>query len=311
MSTGPPVGLAIVGATATGKTGLAVAVARRLNGEIIGVDSRQAYRGMEVGTAAPDAAELEAVPHHGIGFLDAVQPYSAGDFARRAGGWIREITGKGRVPILAGGTGFFLHALTHPVFAEPPMDPSRRAELRGWLGSLAVEKARGWSERLDPVWSGKLAVLDRQRAERAIEVALLSGRPLSWWQERAEPAVEPVSLMAFGMALPPAIHRARIRGRIERQFETGWPAEVEALRAAGVPADAPAMNAVGYREVAAFLDGDTGREQVIEAIASQSWGYARRQRTWFRHQVPDLRWLDATEPIEHLAELVEREWRRR
>lgn len=311
MSAGPPVGLAIVGATATGKTGLAIAVARRLNGEIIGVDSRQAYRGMEVGTAAPDAAELTAVPHHGIGFLEAVQPYSAGDFARRAREWMREIAGKGRVPILAGGTGFFLHALTHPVFAEPPMDSARRAELRRWLGSLPIETARGWSERLDPEWSGSLAVLDRQRAARAIEVALLSGRPLSWWQERAGPAAEPVSLMAFGMALPPELHRERIRGRIERQFETGWPAEVRALRAAGVPHDAAAMNAVGYREVAAFLDGDTGREEAIEAIASQSWGYARRQRTWFRHQLPGLRWLDATEPIEHLAELVEREWRRR
>jgi tRNA dimethylallyltransferase len=311
VSAGSPVGLAIVGATATGKTGLAIAVARSLNGEIIGVDSRQAYRGMEVGTAAPAAAELAAVPHHGIAFLEPVQTYSAGDFARRAREWIREIIGKGRVPVLAGGTGFFLHALTHPVFEEPPIDPARRAELRRWLASVPVETARGWSERLDPDWSGNLAVLDRQRAARAIEVALLSGHRLSWWQERAEPAADPVSLMAFGTALPPELHRERIRGRIELQFENGWPAEVEALRAAGVPLDAPAMSAVGYREVAAFLDGDTGREEAIEAIASQSWGYARRQRTWFRHQLPGLRWLDATEPIEHLAELVEREWRRR
>jgi tRNA dimethylallyltransferase len=189
---------------------------------------------------------------------------------------MREIAGKGRVPILSGGTGFFLHALMHPVFAEPPMDPARRAELRSWLGSLPVETVRDWSARLDPEWSGNLAVLDRQRAARAIEVALLSGRQLSWWQERAEPAAEPVSLLAFGMALPPELHRERIRARIERQFEMGWPAEVEALRAAGVPPGAPAMNAVGYREVAAVLDGDADREEAIEAIASQSWGYARR-----------------------------------
>ncbi|MEJ2311535.1 MAG: tRNA (adenosine(37)-N6)-dimethylallyltransferase MiaA [Gemmatimonadales bacterium] len=311
MSERPPVGLAIVGATATGKTGLAIDVARRLNGEIIGVDSRQAYSGMEVGTAAPAAAELAAVPHHGIGFLDPVQAYSAGDFARRAREWMREIIGKGRLPVLAGGTGFFLHALTHPVFEEPPMDPARRVELRRWLASVPAETARKWSEKLDPEWSRRIAVLDRQRAARAVEVALLSGHRLSWWQERAEPAAEPVSLMAFGMALAPELHRERIRGRIERQFETGWPAEVEALRAAGVPPDAPAMNAVGYREVAAFLDGDIGREEAIEEIARQSWGYARRQRTWFRNQLPGVRWLDATEPIEHLAELVEREWRGR
>lgn len=306
-----PIGLAIVGATGSGKTELAIALARRLDGEIIGVDSRQAYRGMEVGTAAPSSAERAAVPHHGIGFLDPGQRYSAGEFARLARGWVAEITARGRVPILAGGTGFFLHALVNPVFEEPPMDTARRAELRRWLATVPAERARSWSERLDPDWSAGRDVLDRQRAARSIEVALLSGHPLSWWLERAEPAAEPLSLLAFGMTLPPELHRARIRERIERQFEEGWLEEVAALRAAGVPADAPALNAVGFREVAACLDGDMVREEAIDAIASQSWAYARRQRTWFRHQLPGLRWLDATEAIEHLSELVETEWRRR
>lgn len=308
MSHGPPVGVAIVGATATGKTELAVALARRLDGEIIGVDSRQAYRGMAVGTGAPSAAQLAAVPHHGIGFLEPARTYSAGEFARRARSWIREITERDRVPILAGGTGFFLRALLKPVFEEPPLDSARRSELRSWLASMPAERARLWSGKLDPAWSGDLAVLDRQRAARAVEIALLTGRPLSWWHERAEPAAEPLSLLAFGMVLPPELHRERILARIERQFAEGWPAEVEALRAAGVPLDAPALSAVGYREVAAFLDGAVDREEAIEAIAGRSWGYARRQRTWFRHQLPGLRWLDATQPIEHLAELLATEW---
>ena len=309
MSQNPPAGLAIVGATATGKSALAIAVARLLDGEIIGVDSRQAYRGMRVGTAAPSAADLEAAPHHGVGFLDPRESYSAGEFARRAREWLRQIAGRGRVPVLAGGTGFFLRALVEPVFAEPPLEPALRSGLRCWLASMSAEEARAWSRRLDPEGSGRLAVVDRQRATRFIEVALLSGRPLSWWQARAGPAAEPTALLIFALSLPPELHRERIRARTESQFEEGWPAEVEALRDAGVPPEAPALNAVGYREIAAYLDGEADREETIDAIVRHSWGYARRQRTWFRHQLPGLRWLDATRPVEHLAELVAMEWR--
>ena len=311
MNRAEPAGLAIVGATATGKTDLAVAVARRLDGEIIGVDSRQAYHGMAVGTAAPREDQLSAVPHHGIGFLDPREAYSAESFARRARAWIDAIAGRGRVPILVGGTGFFLRALLQPVFTEPVLDPQRRLQLRRWLARQSASEVRRWARRLDPEWSVRVAVVDRQRAGRAIELAVLSGRSLSWWHKRAEPAAEPVVLRVFALFLPPEVHRARIRARVKRQLDEGWPEELHALRAAGVPEEAPALNAVGYREVAALVAGRLARAEAIEAIVRRSWAYARRQRTWFRHQLPGLTWLDATEPIEHLAALVEREWSER
>ena len=305
-----PIGVAIVGATATGKSELAIRVARRLDGEIIGVDSRQAYRGMAVGTAVPEAAQLEAVRHHGIAFLDPTEEYGAGRFARLARGWIREIRARERVPVLSGGTGFFLGALVRPVFEEPAMDPERRRALRGWLETLPLEELRRWAACLDPEWSGDHEVVDRQRASRALELALLSGNKLSWWQGRSGPEAEPVSLLLFGLELPPEIHRERIRRRIESQLAGGWMEEVKALRAAALPESAPALNAVGYREVGALIDGDLERDRAVEQIARHTWQYARRQRTWFRHQLSGLRWLDGTEPIDHLADLVEREWRR-
>ncbi len=311
MSKTRPAGVAIVGATATGKSSLAIAVAELLDGEIIGVDSRQAYRGMSLGTAAPRSAEPRSVPHHGVGFLDPREEYGAGRFARLARGWIVEIRERGRLPILCGGTGFFLRALLQPVFTEPDLDPVRRRSLRSWLDDLSSEKLRGWAERLDPEWSRGLDVVDRQRAGRAIELAILTGRRLSWWQDRSEPEAEPLTLLCFGLSLPPEAHRERIRVRVLEQLEAGWPAEVEALRAAAVPADAPALDAVGYPQVAAYLDGELSHEGAAEAIDRQTWQYARRQRTWFRHQMSDLRWLDGTEPREHLAGLVETEWRRR
>ena len=309
MSGAQAAGVAIVGPTATGKTALAVATATRLDGEIIGADSRQAYRGMSIGTAAPSPAELSSIPHHGIGFLDPTEEYGAGRFARLARRWMDEIRSRGRIPVLAGGTGLFLRAVLQPVFAEPDMDPARRRWLRRWLEPLAAEQLRRWAERLDPEWYAEMDVVDPQRAGRAIELVLLTGRPLSWWQARG-PEGEPLVLLTFGLRLPPDVHRERISRRVLKQLEGGWPAEVAALRAAGVPAAAPALDAVGYREVAAYLDGKMSRERAAESIARQTWQYVRRQRTWFRHQMSDLHWLDGMEPTEHLAELVEREWRR-
>lgn len=303
-----PSALAVVGATATGKTELALAVALRLGGEIIGLDSRQAYRGLAVGTAAPEFGQLHSVPHHGIGFLDPRESYSAGHFARLARRWIRQIRGRGRVPILAGGTGFFLRALLEPVFEEPPLDAESRRRLREWLEDQPAELVGRWARRLDPERVASLEVLDRQRAGRAIELALLSGRGLSWWYRHGEPEARPVPMLVYGLGLPPDVHRERIRRRVERLLDGGWLEEVRGLREAGVPPDAPAMGAVGYLEIAALLAGELERDAAVAEIARRTWGYARRQRTWFRHQLPGLRWLDATLPIDELAERVAREW---
>lgn len=308
----PPRALAVVGPTATGKTDLAAEVARRLDGEIISVDSRQAYRGMEVGTAAPPADLRQEIPHHGVAFLSPGQRYGAGRFARRAREWIREIRGRGRVPILAGGTGFFLKALTDPVFEEPEMDDERRGALRAWMDERPDDLLLRWARRLDPALAERMDPLDPQRASRTLELALLSGRPLSWWHDHGEPEAPPLRARIYVLELTTGPHRERIERRTRQLLADGWTEEVRALREAGHGPDSPALDALGYRDVARLLDGEIDREEAVERIARDTWQYARSQRTWFRHQVPEdhtVR-LDAAEPVEQLAVRIIDDWQR-
>ncbi len=303
---------AILGPTATGKTALAVELAEWLDGEIISVDSRQAYEGLTVGTAAPGPAELERVPHHGVGFLPPGTRYGAGEFARRARKWIEEIRSRGRLPILAGGTGLFYRALTRPIFREPPMDADRREKLEAWLEELPLPRLRDVAETLDPALADRLDVLDRQRCLRAVEMALLTGRPITWWQRHGPPEAEPVAAMPVVLTLPGDEHRRRVRERAERALEAGWPNEVRALRAAGHDPESPAFSSIGYGAVDDWLDGEVSREETLTRIVRDTWAYARRQRTWFRHQLPDdtLR-LDARRPVDELAGRVAAAWRKR
>lgn len=307
----PPVP-AILGPTATGKTALAVALAERLDGEIVSVDSRQAYRGLTVGTAAPGPAELARAPHHGVGFLPPGTRYGAGEFARRARTWIGEIRSRSRVPILAGGTGFFYRALTRPIFREPPMDPDRRKALDDWLDALPLPRLRNFAATLDPALAERLDVLDRQRCHRAIEMALLTGRPITWWQRHGPPEAEPVAAMPVVLRLPGEEHRTRVRERAESTLESGWKDEVRALRAAGHDRGSPAFSSIGYGAVDDWLAGKVSREEALTRIVRDTWAYARRQRTWFRHQLPDgaLR-LDARRPAAELAGRVLAAWRER
>lgn len=305
-----PEALALVGPTATGKTELALRVAERLGGEIVSMDSRQAYRGTEIGTAAPTPEQRRRVPHHGVAFLDPDERYGAGRFAELARGWIAEIRGRGRVPLLVGGTGFFLDALVDPVFEEPVMDADRRGRLEAWLEERPLAERRRWVRRLDPALADDLDTLDPQRCGRALELALLSGRPLSWWQEEGEPEAPPVDPLVVVLELAREAHRARIRDRTERLLDAGWPGEVEALLAAGYDETDPPFTAIGYRDVAALVRGERSREETVDRILHDTWSYARRQRTWFRHQLPEgaLR-LDADRPDAELVDRVVQAWR--
>lgn len=307
---GPPEALAVVGPTATGKSEVAVRVAERLDGEIVSMDSRQAYRGMEVGTAAPTPEQRRRVPHHGVAFLDPSERYGAGRFARLARGWIREIRGRGRVPILCGGTGLFLRALADPVFEEPAMDGERREALEARLDALPPEELRRWTRRLDPGLVRELEALDPQRCKRTLELALLAGRPLSWWHAHGPPEAPPVRALVAVLEMEPGGHRRRIRARTARQLREGWKEEVRSLQEEGYGEGDPPFTALGYAEVAALLRGEMEEEEVVDRIESDSWSYARRQRTWFRHQVPDdaLR-LDAGRPADELVRSVTEAWR--
>ncbi|MGA2384674.1 MAG: tRNA (adenosine(37)-N6)-dimethylallyltransferase MiaA [Gemmatimonadales bacterium] len=295
-----PAVLVLTGATGVGKTRVATALAALADIEVVSADSRQTYRGLDIGTAKPSAAERAAAPYHGLDLVAPVERYSAGAFAADAGQWIAAIEARRRLPVVVGGTGFYLRALFEGLFEEPPLEPERRRRLRGVLGSLPGDVLTRWARRLDAAFRGG----GRQRAARAVEVALLSGRPLSRLQ--AAPARAPGLVAWYAvLALPRSVLAARIAERTRRMLEAGLVAEVRRLLAAGVAPDAPGLTGVGYREVVAHLSGALPLAELPEAIAAATRRYAKRQETWFRHQLrgPVLR-LDAAAAPEALAREV-------
>jgi tRNA dimethylallyltransferase len=301
-------GIAITGPTASGKTALALAVAARLGGEIISMDSRQVYRGMDIGTAKPSRAELAMVPHHGIDLLPPSERYSAGRFAEDARRWMSEIRERGSIPILVGGTGFFLRALTQPMFEEPALDRSLKDRVKRYLDSLSREELLRWLRSLDHATAQRLEFEGgRHRLARAIEVALLTGRPLSAWHAEQDPP-EPLQLLTFFLDLPREDLYGRINRRVDQMIDAGLVAEVRALIDAGYDEHAPAMNATGYIELISHIRGERTLASAIEEIKNRSRAYARRQLTWFRHQLsPSTIELDATRPLEEMTdEVVER-----
>lgn len=305
-----PRALAVVGPTASGKTALSLELAEAVGGEIISMDSRQVYRGMDIGTAKATARERARVPHHGLDLVEPTEAYSAGRFARDARGWIAEIADRGRVPLLVGGTGFFLRALNDPVFREPELDPDRVAALRAYLEGLSRDTLERWVRVLDPERAAVAAEGGPQRLTRTLEIALLTGRPLTWWHREAPPDAPPVQTFTVVLHLPRAELDRRIDARVDRMVQAGLVEEVRALLDRGVPDDAPGMTGVGYREIVGFLRGRWSLEEAMERIRRSTRRYARRQLTWFRNQLPDsgvLR-VDARRPPSELAPGIVRRW---
>ncbi|MFO8173887.1 MAG: tRNA (adenosine(37)-N6)-dimethylallyltransferase MiaA [Longimicrobiales bacterium] len=305
--------LALVGPTASGKTALSLALARRLEVEIISMDSRQVYRGMDVGTGKATPEEQARVRHHGLDLRDPDQRYSAGSFSRDARKWMAEILGRGRVPLLVGGTGFFLKALTHPMFLEPRLDRGRMMRLRKYLNTIPLQTLREFFRSLDPELGDRAAQVDRQRLTRAVEMALLTGRPLSWWHREAPPSREPLGGVILVLEHPREDLYARIDTRVVRMVEEeGLVDEVRGLLEAGYGPEAPGMTGAGYREALAHLRGELDKEGMVEEIQRSHRRYARRQITWFRHQLPEGAIpLDATRPQEEMVEEILAHWKRR
>jgi tRNA dimethylallyltransferase len=305
-----PTAIAIVGPTASGKTALSLEVASRLDAEIISMDSRQVYRGMDIGTAKATTAQQGAAAHHGLDLVDPGHRFGAGEFARRARRWIEEISHRGRVPLLVGGTGFFLRALTHPIFREPEMDPVRRAALQRFLERLDEGEMRRWLGLLDPLTAGRLERWGgRQRLMRALELPLLTGRTLGWWQEHSPPEAEPLRPLVYVLDPPRDQLRRAIDARVDEMVAEGLLDEVRALVRAGLAEGDPGINATGYIELLPHLRGERSLQEALDLIRSNTWAYARRQLTWFRHQLPEgAVWLDATLPKAELAERIVAGW---
>jgi tRNA dimethylallyltransferase len=270
----------ICGPTAAGKSTLAMALAERYDAMILSADSRQIYRGFDIGTAKPSDAERALVPHRGVDVAEPAERYSAATWAASARQWIQESAGQGRVPVVVGGTGFYIRALTAPLFEEPPLDPDRRAALAAVLAGLGTPELRRWCQRLD----APRAHLGRVQLLRAIEVALLTGVPVSEWHRRAP---GPGGIAARYLVVDPgSALRPRLEARVHAMFAAGWAEEVAGL-AARISEQAPAWNATGYSAVREYVRGRVTRAAAIQQITIQTRQYAKRQRTWFRHQVPD------------------------
>ncbi len=272
----------ICGPTAAGKSAIAMALAARTGAVLISADSRQVYRRFDIGTAKPTPAEQHAVPHRGIDFVDPGERYSAAQWCESALGWIRDAEAIGQPVIIVGGTGFYLRALEEPLFESPPLDPAQRAVVLQELDALETEVLRAKCAQVDQ----PRAHLGRTQLLRALEVFELTGRPLSAWQaERARPAVVQSHYLLVD---PGATLRDRIATRVQQMLDAGWEREVEAL-AREFPIEAPAWNACGYAQLHAVLQGTVPRSAAIERTIIDTRQYAKRQRTWFRHQLPSAR----------------------
>ena len=274
--------------------------------EIISADSRQVYRRLDIGTAKPSRKERARVAHHGLDLVDPGTRYSAGHFARDGVHWLTEISGRGNLPVVVGGTGLYVRALAEGLFAEPSLDTTKRRSLDAWTARLEPIELLRWAARLDPGFGGG----GRQRAARAIEVALLSGHPLSYWQQaaRAQGSLDPWYIV---LTVPRPVLHQRIARRAEDMVRRGIIEEVAAVLAEGHGAKTPGLDGIGIREAVEYLHGMRPRETVAEAIAVGTRQYAKRQQTWFRHQLRgSVITLDATRSPEKLAAEIAGLWKK-
>ena len=293
-----PLAIALMGPTASGKTALAMEWAQRLDGEIVSVDSALVYRGLDIGAAKPEASMLAAVPHHLIDVREPWQPYSAAEFAADARAAMDEIAARGRLPILAGGTGLYFQALLEGLAPMPEAD----SELRAAITAEAAE--RGWPTlhaelaSIDPRAAARIKPTDPQRIQRALEVFRLSGKPISEWQ--AMPARARLPFRVLKLVLAPrdrAILHRPIEQRFDAMLDAGFMGEVERLRALPQlqaverPLDLPAIRAVGYRQAWEHLDGALAGSEFRDRAIFATRQLAKRQLTWLRGEL-DARWFD-------------------
>ena len=296
-----PIAIALMGPTASGKTALALDWAARLQTDVISVDSALVYCGMDIGAAKPDRDTLQRVRHHLVDVRDPHQVYSAADFAIDARAAMDTLTARGKVPILAGGTGLYFHALLHGLSAMPEADPEVRARLmdearsRGWQ-ALHAELAAN-----DPQAAARIHPNDPQRIVRALEVWRLTGVPISQWQAARPPGKFPYRVLKLALApTDRSILHARIEARFDAMLRAGFLDEMRVLRSdPRLHPDLPSMRAVGYRQAWGHLEGAVDADQFRAQAIAATRQLAKRQFTWLRGEL-DARWLD---PMVDEAEL--------
>jgi tRNA dimethylallyltransferase len=278
----------VVGPTATGKTALAVALAERMGGEVIGADSVQIYKGFDIGSGKPSAADLARAPHHLVSAIDPMDPVDAASWADRAARAIEEVRSRGGVPIVCGGTFLWVKALLYGLARVPAADPRLRAVHR----SVADEEGRAALHArlraVDPDSAERLHPNDFVRVSRALEVSELTGRPMSEWQREHGFAQALRRALLVAPVCDPAERSARIEARVDSFLALGWVEEVQSLQASGYDA-ARAMGSVGYAQVRSMLSGSLPREELRSAIVRATRVFARRQSTWLNRA--DVTWV--------------------
>jgi tRNA dimethylallyltransferase len=286
-----PLLVAVVGPTGSGKSHLALDLAETLGGEIVNCDSLQLYRLLEIGTAKPTLTERRGIPHHLLDVLNPDQVFSAGDFRRAAEPVLRDIAARGRLPILCGGTGFYLRALLEGLFAGPPRDEALRAQL------VAAEARRPglvhrYLRRLDPAGAQRIHARDVQKAIRAVEISRQARQPATSLYGLTEQPLQGFRILTLGLDPPRTQLYERINRRVEQMFERGLLDEVRAILAAGYPPDAKALESIGYQQALAVLQGRLSLAAAIADTQIATRRYAKRQWTWFRRD-PAIRWIPA------------------
>lgn len=274
-------GIAIVGPTSSGKTGLAISLALQFNGEIVGCDALQVYRHMDIGTAKASPSEQQLVPHHMIDVQDPDFEFSAGDYQRMAREIVEQISLKGHLPFVTGGTGFYLRALIDGLFEGPERSEALRQRMRGIIARKGPQVLHRALARVDSRAASRIAEADAERIIRAYEVYLSTGTTMSWWQEQPRNAFAGYRWLKIGIDMPREELYARINRRVEEMFQSGFIEEVHELRRR-YPTSIHAFKAIGYRQVVQYIDGAISLRQAIEETQLQSRHYAKRQMTWFR-----------------------------
>ena len=295
----------ILGPTAVGKSRIAVEVAKNLGSEILTADSRQVYRGMDVGTDKPSLRAREGIAHHLIDLVDPDEPFNAGLFRRHAAAAIDQCYRRRRLPLLVGGTGLYVRTLLQGLCNAPPSDPVVRARLRNEVREQGPQALYARLVLVDPLTAAKLHPHDTSKVLRALEVYDQSGLPLSSFQAGHGFGERPFSALVIGLNRERDYLYRRIEQRIDWQLTHGLIDETQTLLNKGYGLDSPAMKGLGYRQVASYLAGDYTWDEMVNVFKRDTRRFAKRQMTWFRRE-PELTWLmvEESEPLEQTASRV-------
>jgi tRNA dimethylallyltransferase len=282
--------IAVVGPTGAGKSALGLRLARERSGEIVSCDSLQVYRGLDVGSAKATAEERRAVPHHLVDVVGVGEPFSAASYSRLARAAVADVAGRGRLPLVVGGTGLYLRALLEGLFEGPSRDDALRRRLEGMAERFGDARLHRLLAQGDATAAARIMPRDRVRTVRALEVLLSTGRPISAHQRAGAEPLHGFRTLVLGLDPPRAELRLRVKARTRAMLEGGLLQEVEALLAAGHPPDLRPLRAIGYRQAVAVLRGEMSVAEAEPAIVTDTMRFAKRQMTWFRHQA-DVTWF--------------------